>query len=169
MSALLVGPALFGAALAAHLVLWRIYLPARQTRALLVLMAGLPLVALAASALGVLPLPGLAGLAAHIEAGLFVLAFALAYVITYSGLEADSPTLVIVLAIDSAGPEGLPLAALDAALSDERLLLPRLRDLLRDGLARMEGGRYAITTKGKRFVRIFALYRGLLGLGRRGG
>jgi hypothetical protein len=105
---------------------------------------------------------------AFAQIALFVVAFMLAYVISYSAIEASSPTLVMIRALESAGPAGLDAAAYHARLSDAVLVLPRLADLVRDGLLVREGDRYRITPKGRRFVGLFLAYRRLLGAGKGG-
>src|SRR5262249_23582140 len=89
-------------AFAVHLLVWRWRVPRYQTKSLLAIFFGaLAAVCLVQAAGGVGPLPRLTGAAEYVELALFVTAFTLAYGITYSALEADSPTLVMVRAIAS--------------------------------------------------------------------
>jgi SpoU rRNA methylase family enzyme len=74
----------------------------------------------------------------------------------------NSPSLVITKLIAEAGPEGLERNSLYTKLNDEILVLPRIRDLIRDNLAVMDGDKIKLTSRGKRFIRIFVLYRSLL-------
>ncbi len=170
MAALVWGVALVGLAFLVHVAWWRLCLPRRQTRALLLIFLGCGAGALLGLRLlgprdGV-PWPRTA--ADYVQIGLLVLAFAAAYVITYSAVEADSPTLVLVRVIAAAGPEGLPEADLYEKASDDVLVTPRVADLVRDGMLQLDGGRYHLTGKGRRFVRIFICYRWLLGAGKGG-
>lgn len=151
-----------------HVLLWRVRVPKRQTRALLLIfcavlalvLAGLHAVGPSAGVLS-FPLPVNAEQFVHIA--LFAFAMALAYTITYSALEADSPSIALVLVIAAAEPQGLEEAEFERRMSDDLLVKPRLEDLVRDGLAVWEEGRYRMTSKGRRFVAIFIFYRGLLG------
>jgi len=93
----------------------------------------------------------------------------LAYVVTYSGIEVDSPSLVMVLEIHQAGPGGLAQDMFDRAMGNDRLLIPRLNDLLKGELARADQGGYHLTVKGKRIARLFCFYRWLLGKEHKGG
>ena len=173
MNVLVWSIALLGLAFGLHLAVWRIRLPARQTRALLTVFFGVLVAGLAAlGAAGVMAprwapyLP--AWPAQFLHVGLFFVSVTLAYMITYSALEADSPSLVMIQAIADAGDDGLDDRRFDQAMTDEILVAPRVRDLLRDRLASLDGERYRITAKGRRLVRIFLLHRGLLGAGKGG-
>lgn len=164
MNVVLLGLGIVALAFGVHILVWRIRLPRRQTKALLAIFLGALAVGLCLAAFW----PSAHALApddiwgqAHVA--LFVLAVMGAYVITYTAVEADSPTLVMVMLIRAAGPEGLDRKVFAALLTDELLVLPRLRDMVRDGTAIMEGGRYRLTAKGRRFARIFGAYRRLLG------
>lgn len=156
-----------------HLIWWRIRIPKYQTRTLLfvffgVLAAALMGLALAARLLRPTAAPLPAGISEYVQIALFVIAFTLAYVITYSALEADSPSLVMIRAVAHAGAAGLRQAEFHAWLSDDRLVTPRIQDLIRDHLVILDGDRYRLTAKGRRFIAIFILFRALLGAGKGG-
>ena len=87
----------------------------------------------------------------------------LAYIISYSAIEADSPTLLITLMIAQAGSGGLLKDDLKRSLGDDCLLIPRLKDLVRDGLAIFKDNRYALSLKGSMFIKVFIFYRTILG------
>ncbi len=93
----------------------------------------------------------------------FYAAATLAYIISYSAIEADSPTLLITLRIAQAGSGGLLKDDLSGSLGDDCLLIPRLNDLVRDGLATFKENSYALSAKGSLFVGIFIFYRKILG------
>jgi hypothetical protein len=154
-------------ALAVHVVIWRLRPPRYHTRTLLAIFFGsLALVVglLITDAPRNTGLPLAASPADYVSLFLFVTAWALAYVITYSAIEASSPTLVIISTIAAAGPEGLDEKDLYGMVSDAVLVEPRIDDMVRDGLVRLEDGRYCMTSKGRRFVGLFIGYRWLLRL-----
>ncbi len=161
---------IFTASFFLHLLLWKIRLPGRQVKTLLGIHFGGLLVALAC--LAQLP-PGNGLMGVHRPAGaaefahvcLLVTALILAYMITYTAVEADSPSLLMVLKIQAAGPNGIGKDAFEAFFTDERLVLPRIKDLLTDKMAELEGGRYRLTPKVKLLAEIFIAYRSILGLG----
>lgn len=151
---------LLAATLLLHLAWWRVRLPRRQTPALLACFAAV----YAAGGL-LLAASGAVGAGGLFQIGLFAAAFAPAYVITYSAIEADSPSLLMVLEIRRAGKAGLPEGVLFAQLDDAVLIHPRLADLLRDRMAVLEEGRYRLTGKGRWMARLFAAQRRVLGRG----
>jgi hypothetical protein len=164
MKVVLLGLGATALAFCLHLLVWRIRIPHRQTRALLLIFVGVFVVCAGLVTLW-LPARFLApddawGL---VHATLFFLAMLAAYIITYTAIEADSPTLVMVMRIRESGPDGLEREAFDRMLTDELLVLPRLRDMLRDGTAVVEHGHYRLTPKGLFMAKIFTLYRNLLG------
>jgi hypothetical protein len=100
----------------------------------------------------------------YINITLFFFPLLCAYTITFSAVEADSPSLVMILAIAQAAPAGLSEDDFYLLVNDEVLIKPRLKDLLKDKMAYLDGTRYKITTRGKYFVHLFVIYRNLLGL-----
>jgi len=172
MRPLLWGIACVAISFAIHIILWRWRLPERHTRILLILFLAPPF-ALAgcslivgrhyAAALRLLVAP-----AECFEVVLFDIAFALAYIITYSAIEADSPSLVLTTAIADAGPAGALESDLVKLASDDVLIRPRIADLLRDQLVISHDAGFAITAKGRRLVRIILLARSLMGAGKGG-
>ena len=94
---------------------------------------------------------------------MFFVSLLLAYMITYTALEADSPSLVMVMTIGSAGPEGLDKKKFDRLMSDDTLIVPRIEDLVLDKMVYMDGDKYRLTPKGVLMARIFVFYRKLLG------
>jgi hypothetical protein len=162
MNALLLALGLFVAASAAHVVVWKLRVPRRQTRTILLihvctLIAGCVL--FGGTALSYVELS---------RTALLFLTLTAAYIISYSAVEAESPSLVIALRVAAAGPGGLRKDALAREMSDEFLILPRIEDLLRDKMARKDADRYRLTPKGRAFVGIFVRWRRLLRLPRGG-
>jgi hypothetical protein len=87
----------------------------------------------------------------------------LAYMVTYSAVQADSPSMAILLQIERAGARGLPRAHVMTALHDGVLVVPRLQDLVTGGLATVDRERrYAITGRGGTLARLYIAYRALL-------
>jgi hypothetical protein len=172
MATLLWGSLITGSAFVVHLLIWRIRVPVRQTRALLLTFGSVMALTLGSLAAAPqvfpahIPIPD--ALADYVHIALFVTACTAAYVITYSALEADSPTLVMVRAIAAAAPHGLEDEEFRARISDDVLVKPRLADLVRDGMLRLEDGCFWLTGKGRRLVNIFIVFRGILGAGKGG-
>ena len=89
-------------------------------------------------------------------------ALTLAYMITYSAVQADSPSMSILLLIEQTGGRGATVAGLTGALNDQVLVVPRLDDLVVGRLVIFEGRRYNVTPNGSFLARIYIFYRALL-------
>lgn len=141
-----------------HLIVWKIKIPRKQTTAILKIFYGILIVGLVSLWFNY----GNIFLILHI----FIIYSALlaAYIITYTAIEVDSPSLVMILTISNAGDKGLKKDKLFTSLTDELLVIPRLRDLLRDNLAYLEYNKYKLTSNGQTFIKIFIFYRRLLKL-----
>jgi hypothetical protein len=174
MAVLQWGTTLVATSLALHWVIWRIRVPVHQTSTLLriffgVLSCGLCLAFVTGSADSQIPWPLIEHPSGYLQVGLFVSSLALGYVITYSAIEADSPTLVIVDRIARAGNDGLHRNDLAIQLGDEVLIEPRVADLIRDGLVQSDDGhRLCLTSSGRHFISIFSIYRRILRQGKGG-
>ena len=168
MKTLFWGNVIFFAALAFHLAVWKISLPRRQAKALGLILLCVSLAGLAALFfLRGLPLrPETAPEFAHLA--LYLAAFSLAYLITYSAIEVDSPSLLIIRRIAQAGPQGIEAVALRAGFDERTLVKPRMDDLLADRMAVIENGRYTLLPKGAALAALFGNFRRLLKAGKGG-
>ena len=167
MLVLLYSLLLFSMAFILHIVLWKIRLPKRQTKVLLQVFFG-------TLSAGILSLISISFFVSEVDSivpqkipeylhiCLLFISLTLSYMITYSALEADSPTLVMVMTIKKAGQEGLDKKEFDSMLNDDLLIKPRIRDLITDKMAYLDGEKYKLTTKGVLFAQIFIWYRKLL-------
>ena len=88
--------------------------------------------------------------------------------ITYTALEADSPSLVMIRAIGNTKDKGLPKELFNKMLSDDVLIKPRIEDLLLDKMAYLDGDKYYLSKKGILMARIFVFYRGLMNVSKGG-
>ncbi len=167
MNVLLFGLFLILLAFLIHLFVWKIHCPKYQTKTLLWIFFGtyffsIPFLELFLSAEYKFSFYTPKNFFDYLHSFLFFTSFTLAYLITYSALEVDSPSLVIVKLIFEAGPDGLDRNVLVTKLTDEILLFPRINNLLRDKMAVMKEGRLFLTARGKWFIQIFIFYRFLL-------
>jgi hypothetical protein len=173
MGVLLYGAWLYGIALALHLAVWKVHVPRKQMRALLVLflavlVCGSAVFARCAESVSILGLGRPVSAADYVQVGLFFVALSLAYIVTYSAVAADSPTLIMILRIAEAGGAGMDRASLERAIDDNVLIAPRLKDLLTAQLVELDGETYRLTLKGVRWARLFAFYRNLIRAGKGG-
>lgn len=165
---------LIAAALAIHLCWWRVRRPARAVRSLCALFAGvaaawltafamLPALGVAASTLGPRSIWEL------VYVALLYVSLCLVYLITYIGIEAESPSVLILCAARRAGPEGLARADLSGAVSDAEMIDSRLLNMQQAGVVRCVDGRYSLTGYGRAYLAFYLLPRFLMGVTRKGG
>ena len=140
--------------LAVQWVVWRVRLPHRQTRAILLIFGALSLLAAVF-------------LQSSVEIAYFTLLQAMliaGYVITYSAVEVDSPSLVMIEMLADAPSKQLHFDEWAKVLSDDVLVHPRIADLVRDGHVSQSGDLLTLTPKGRSFISIFLKARAILGM-----
>jgi hypothetical protein len=168
MSGLLAAVLAFVLLLVAQFIVWRVVRPSGHYLPLL----GLYLVALLATVGVFRALGGVALAAAWLVPGTIrdVMNFltlytagTMAYIVTYSAVQADSPSMMILLQIEQGGASGLRREAMMTSLGDSVVVLPRLQDLVTGGLATIDAHqRYVITPRGTMLARLYIAYRTLL-------
>lgn len=152
-------PCLF---LLAHVGLWRRAVPRRQSLALL----GLTMAALVA---------GLCGNALFFEAKQFIgadfvlfavfhVTFCLSYIIFYSAVADQSPSLAIASFLFSVRPLGATREEIIALFQDAAVLEPRIASMAREGYVDFDGEVVSLTPKGKRFAVVILGIQRLLNL-----
>jgi hypothetical protein len=158
MNVLIAGGMALLLAWGAHVVLWKVRVPRRQTRTLLILFAGMAL---------------LAGLERRLNALETVYLFMMvgtvgfAYATFFTTVEADSPSLDILLWLDKAAG-GVTQEELLSVLNDDVLVLARLDDLVRCGMVVLRKGRFEATSSGRAFIAVFVNFRRLINAGKGG-
>ncbi|HWR03895.1 MAG TPA: hypothetical protein VN419_07725 [Humidesulfovibrio sp.] len=167
MTVLLWGLALLCGALAVHVLWWRTSLPRNQLAALLKL-----LLAVLALWLGANALLGLTGIAAAglplplipcLHAGLLYISAALAYVVLFSTIDADSPSINILRTLDEAGPQGLGEDELLRRTGMERFFISRLERMEADGMTLRTPRGLAPGAKGSLLLGLVLLWRVIMG------
>jgi hypothetical protein len=154
MTVLLAGAGLLFLSFCAQLVLWRIFIPDRQIRALLVIFFLVPWVVI-----GVLQITGTPTVLAMLSAAegvrlaIFYVSCTLVYIVLYSAIEEQSPTLAIVSYV-AKRPQ-----CTDADLVDKfgkgHELSHRIELLARSEFVTQESGRYRLAPAGRRFAKLF--------------
>lgn len=169
MAILVWGLSIFFAAITIHVIIWRIYPAARSMRSLFrlffyVLILAICFVKLTASVSISFSRIAPESLSDYLHICLFFISLTLAYIISYSAVEAESPTVLIIDKVMKKGAAGLTRNELDNSLKDEILIEPRIKDLVNDKMVYSAGNRYKLTLKGRLFVTIFISYRNFLNL-----
>lgn len=157
------GLGLFLLCLGLHLLLWRCRVPYMSSLLLLVIFFA-PAAAIvlysSAGAPWVLPLTMpeiLAALLLHAS-------LAAAYIASYPAVRAVSPSLDILLIIESSRDKKITREELKKKFSDIRLVHARIDDLKDYHFMIEQGDRFCLASAGKAVVALFTLYRRLLGL-----
>jgi hypothetical protein len=162
MRVALFGGGLFLVVFLAHLAVWRIRVPRRAIRALvLFFLAALPSAYLLAA---VLPALGEFAPAGHWEwlhVVLFYVPLSLAYAVTYTALEEDSPSLTILVFVAEAREGGRSREDLYGLIGDDVVIGSRLEALLVGGLLAPVNGKYQLTPRGKNWALLFGAFRWL--------
>ena len=169
MNLALLGFGALAAAFLFHVALWRLRPPRRHTPALLLIFLGSLPVALALAAL-VPPLRPL--LPASVWDWLLLVSFhvplSLSYVALYTGIEADSPSCLVVSRVACAGEGGCAREEL-ARLIGEEQVLQRVRGLAATGVAAERGGALRLLPRGRALARLYRTVDAVLGLADGGG
>ena len=150
-------------ALLLHVGVWRIRLPKHHTRTLLSLFAMVLCAWVVFAHFGGLKLHEIA----HVT--LYYVSLSLSYVITYSAIEGDSPTLNLMRLLAQQGESGMSHDEIRAFFEARPFVQARLNALLRDGLVREQNGRYFAAGTGSPFFRLILSFRKLYGSIEQGG
>lgn len=167
MKILFWGLMLFALAFCLHLIIWRIRIPKRQTSALLTIFIFTLFIGLLG--LGIISVSYtnsnpfiLQKISECFHISLLFISFTLAYITTYSAIEVDSPSLLIVKRVAESGANGLEISKLEEITDDDLLVKPRIENLLTDKLIYLCGDKYKLTAMGLLIARVFRFYRKLL-------
>lgn len=154
---------LFGAAFLLHLVLWRIWKPKHDYKVLLLIFA-----------IGLGAWLGWAvfhstTLWQFLQTAIFYTAASLAYVVAYSSVEGDSPTLSLVLFLAEKKTEGRSYEEVRNFFAQRPFAQSRLAALKDAGLIQEQNGKYAVAGRGSLAFRFILAYRRIYGDIPRGG
>lgn len=160
-------------AFVSHVLIWRIRIPKEQSNAVLrVFLAtyvGMMLLLFVGPRIGVdLPVPPRSFLE-FLYISLFHLSLSACYWVTYSAIECESPSGLILLGIEAAGNRGLTRADLSKIVTHELFVASRINGLIKDQMVELKEGRMYVTLKGRAMMRTFTLPREILVTKRLGG
>jgi hypothetical protein len=155
--------ALLGVSFLAQIVLWKIRLPHQQIRALLIIFTvvfGLWLVGAIVFSVALLEV---------LHVGMFYVSISLCYVITYTAIEADSPTLSLIHLLGGKRAEGCSGDEIARFLTQHSFVKSRLAALVNSGLIREQNGRYVMAGKHSLAFRVILGFRKVYGSIPKGG
>jgi hypothetical protein len=163
MTVLLAGIGLLFLSFCAQLVFWRILVPGRQIRALLVIFFLVPLVVFGVVQLIGTPIALTALSPAEIvRLAIFYVSCALTYIVLFSAIEEQSPTLAIVSYV--AKKSQCAGADLVDRFGKGQELSHRIELLARSEFVKHEGDRYRLSPPGDRLAKLFDASSRLFGI-----
>ena len=163
-----IAAALSFAAFLTHWLIWRVWIPRRQTAALLIIFSVVLVLGLAATSTTSAGSWQLQGYCEALQVVLFHVAGMLAYIVAYSALEERSPSMTILTKVADSGRAGTTRREVGDALLRLSPVEIRLVALVRDGMLDKDGDTYRLTAKGQRWATLFSWWRTLLGFGQGG-
>lgn len=161
MSPLILATATWFLAFVLHLTLWRWRLPQRQIKVLIVIFAIIWLFAALAVKAGFVGVDseGVGRLVGFLYFSLVFWSAALCYVITYSAMEGDSPTLSLTRHLHRRGEKGVSHSEIDDFFRQRPFIGARVRALVSDRILIEESGGYRLRSGKYLFFHTILLYR----------
>jgi hypothetical protein len=162
MSVLLSASGLFAVTLVVHLVWWRLRVPRQQSAALVGLFLAMAAVGFSMIGAGALvgsglPLPRL------LLAIMLFGSFGVVYLILFTALEADSPTLTLLGLIAARGSQGIHRDELIRAMERHSYVQARIDQMVADGMAVETATGLRLAAQGLWLSSLVLFYRRLLG------
>ncbi len=145
-----------------HLTLWRWRLPAAQLRALLAIFLSVFVAACLLLISGVLSLdfsPEGGKLVGFLYFAMSYWAASLCYVITYSAMEGDSPTLSLTRHLHRKGAAGISHEEVEEFFRQRPFVGARVKALVTDNIFMEESGGYRLASGRYLFFRLILAYR----------
>jgi hypothetical protein len=139
-----------------HIAIWRVLLPKSQLKALLLIFVSVWAVVVAALLAAGWPIK------AVVEFLYFSLTYwsaALCYVITYSAMEGDSPTLSLTRHLHRNGSEGISHEEIEEFFRQRPFVGARVKALVTDNIFIEEQGGYRLSAGRYLFFRVILGYR----------
>jgi hypothetical protein len=161
MAVFLSASGLFVMALVIHLIWWRLGVPRRQSAALVGLFLATAICGFTVIHAGDF-FPGETSLPRLLLAILLFGSFCVAYLILFSALEADSPTLTLIWLIAETGPRGIHRDDLMRAMERHSYVRLRVDQMIADGMAVETSSGLRLAAQGLWLSSLVLLYRRLL-------
>jgi hypothetical protein len=143
--------------LGVHVVVWRVRPPRKQFASLLVILGVVFMIALAAAVLISIPV------LTFLHIALFYVSAALCYIVLFSAIYKDSPTLSLVRFIAEKPVDGRSTVEVVDFLARRPFVKGRLTELAESGLILEQNGKFVASGKGSLGFRFILSYRKLYG------
>jgi hypothetical protein len=160
-----VGCFLFCFAILLHLILWKIRLPDKQLISLLKVLCSVFILWLGLSIIflfDIINLKFTLSFPEMLHMTLLYISLSLSYVVAYSTIEADSPSLRISMILLEKGEKGIDKRELLKALNMDQFFASRVGRLVEDKMIKEIDGGYILDSKGMILMNIVLYYRRIL-------
>jgi len=170
-SIIVYGVIIFFACMSAHIIIWRIKIPKMSALLLVFMFLVIPTICVLIIAIGSLNLPDRISFnkIELLEILILHLSLSLAYIASYPAARAFSPSLDILLIISSAAGKRMTEEDIITEYVGTKIVPPRLDTLRIYNLISENGGLFRLKPLGMIMIKIFILYRKLLGIPAGGG
>lgn len=146
-----------------NIIFWRIRLPNKQTISIFIIFIAVFLFFCLIHFLNFLPKNyTLKYFGEWIQIILFYFTFLFTYLIVYTSIENNSPSMKIIMQIYNSGKKGLNNSELNKVISNEEFIKTRIDSLLRSDLLLYRDNIFLISPKGKSTIKIMLLIHKLI-------
>lgn len=160
---LIYGTVVFIAFFSLHIIIWRIRIPQNDALYLIIILLALPMAVFLPSLAAIAPLKGFQSHEVF-EAILLHVSFSLVYIASYPAAQAISPSLEILLIVQTSPERKMNLEEIIRRYSDTKLVVSRVEDLVSYSLIHQKGDSFELKPLARIFLMPFIAYRKLLGL-----
>jgi hypothetical protein len=152
----------FAIAFAIHLIWWRLRVPRRQAAVLSALFLSVAIAGFGTIAIGN-PFPGEMPVPRILLSVLLFFSFSAAYLILFSALEADSPTLTVIGLIAERGSRGIHRQEVISIMQRHSYVKLRIEQMVTDGMVVEMPNGLRLASQGLWLTSIVLFYRTMLG------
>jgi len=152
-----------------HIAWWRIRIPKREVLSILIIFSAVILTGLSAILYFTDIIVGdnqsLVSSIIHIShISFFYIIMMTIYIVIYTGLEDESPSLFLLLQILNSGKDGIEISKLYKSITNDTFIGPRIKFLIEEEMASVKDSRIIILSKGQKFLNVFRFIQNTLKL-----
>ena len=169
MNVLLAGLLLFAVAFLLHLVIWKFRIPENPAKIIvmlfvLILVAGVLVLRYALLDNSIVESLALLSFSECLHVGLIFMSLLSTYYFVYGTLVDDSPSMFTIMNVAKAGEKGLSERDLSEVITDDLFIKPRMDYLVGEQMVCLQGEKYRLASKGKKFIGMIKFFQNLMKL-----
>ena len=174
MNIFLCGTLLFGIAFFLHIIVWKIQIPKKQMKALIliffsVFISGMLSISFVQCNKSLFCQEAIIYFSEIIRVTIFFTALTFSYFLVYASFIGESPSLFLVWNIANSGKIGLNKNDLYKLIEDDIFIKPRFEYLIEENMVNKIGGKYLLSPKGNTFISIIIIVRKIMKLSKNNG